>query len=66
MAYTPELSYKTACTLRRIAWFLGIPMTKAIERVIETAVRMLDAHDVCSKCKDPTRCEDCAFKSKPC
>jgi len=65
MAYTPELSDQASCTLRRIAWFLGIPMTKAIERVIDTAVKLLDAHDVCSRCKDPQRCDDCAFKGNP-
>ena len=32
MAYTPKLSYQSSCTLRRIAWALNIPMTKAIER----------------------------------
>ncbi len=28
MAYTPELSQKSSCTLRRISWALNIPMTK--------------------------------------
>jgi hypothetical protein len=42
MAYTPELSLKSSCTLRRIAWALGIPMTQAIERVFEHLPRILD------------------------
>ena len=41
MAYTPELSLKSPCTLRRIAWALGIPMTQAIERVtVATAITL--------------------------
>jgi hypothetical protein len=35
MAYTPELSLCSSRTLRRIAWALGIPMTKAIEEVLQ-------------------------------
>jgi hypothetical protein len=33
MAYTPELSLRSSCTLRRISWALGVPMTKCIESV---------------------------------
>ena len=35
MAYTPELSDKSSCTLRRIAWFLNIPMTTALEQIVD-------------------------------
>ena len=35
MAYTPELSYQSSCTLRRIAWALDMPMTQAMERIFE-------------------------------
>jgi hypothetical protein len=42
VAYTPELSYQSSCTLRRIAWALGIPMTKAIERVFDHIPIILD------------------------
>ena len=61
MAYTPELSLKSSCTLRRIAWALGIPMTQAIERVIEHLPRILDRDNVCSACRDPTKCLQCTF-----
>jgi hypothetical protein len=30
MAYTPELSLKHSCALRRLAWALDIPMTKVM------------------------------------
>jgi recombinational DNA repair protein RecR len=61
MAYTPELSLKSSCTLRRIAWALGIPMTQAIERVFEHLARVLDSTKVCDACRDPTKCPQCAF-----
>ena len=61
MAYTPELSLKSSCTLRRIAWALAIPMTQAIERVFEHMPRILDRDKVCSACRDPTKCPQCAF-----
>ena len=38
MAYTPELSYKHSCTLRRISWALGIPMTRAISDAVKVPV----------------------------
>lgn len=38
MAYTPELFLKLSCTLRRIAWALGISMTQAIKRVFEQRI----------------------------
>jgi len=62
MAYTPELSGKSSCTLRRIAWALGVPMTKAIEEVFDYIPRILDSNKVCEFCKDKTRCSDCVFK----
>ncbi len=61
MAYTPELSLKSSCTLRRIAWALGVPMTQAIERVFEHLPSILDRNKVCIACRDPTKCSQCAF-----
>jgi hypothetical protein len=39
MASTPELSYENSCNLRRLAWFLGRPMTETLETVINGGVR---------------------------
>lgn len=61
MAYTPELDLHHSCMLRRIAWALGKPMTKAIEDVIEHAVANSDRQKVCGSCKDKSRCESCDF-----
>ena len=62
MAYTPELSHRSSCTLRRIAWALGVPMTKAMEMVFEHIPEIVDKRKVCEGCRDKTRCVDCAFK----
>ena len=64
MAYTPQLSYRSSCTLRRIAWALGVPMTKAIERVFDHLSKTLDKEKVCQGCRDKTRCDGCAFNDK--
>ena len=63
MAYTPTLSYKYSCTLRRIAWALGMPMTKAIEDVFDYLGRTIDNSKVCEACRDKTHCSDCVFNS---
>ncbi len=61
MAYTPELSGKSSCTLRRIAWALGVPMTKAIEQVFDYLPSILDSKKVCELCRDKSRCWECVF-----
>ena len=61
MAYTPELSMKSSCTLRRISWALGVPMTQAIERVFEHLPRILNRDKVCASCRDKSKCHECLF-----
>ena len=63
MAYTPELSLESSRTLRRIAWALGVPMTQAIERVFEYMPKFLDRDNVCSACKDKSKCRECSFST---
>ena len=64
MAYTPELSFKSSCTLRRISWALGVPMTQGIEFVFDYISRVLDPGKVCEACRDKSRCADCPFNRK--
>ena len=64
MAYTPELSTKSSCTLRRIAWALGVPMTKAMERIFEHLPLVLDGRKICSACRDRSRCHECEFSRR--
>jgi len=64
MAYTPELSYETSCNLRRLAWFLGIPMKLALETlitVLSVSMAEMKPGEVCEICRDRTRCATCAF-----
>jgi len=64
MAYTPELSQIGSATLRRLAWYMGKPMTKTMEYLMEITGRKMAymrPGEVCSKCKDDSICEDCPF-----
>ena len=47
MAYTPELSMRSSCTLRRISWALSVPMTQGIEFLFEHLPQILDREKVC-------------------
>jgi hypothetical protein len=64
MAYTPELSFKSSCTLRRISWALGVPMTKGIEFVFDYLPKILDSEKVCRACRDKSKCSTCEFNFK--
>ena len=61
MAYTPELSDEASCTLRRIAWALNMPMTKALDIVMNVIPMIIDPKKICAGCRDKTRCADCCF-----
>lgn len=61
MAYTPQINNRSCATLRRIAWALGMPMTKALDSVIEDAVQNIERHTVCLACRDSEVCDSCAF-----
>jgi hypothetical protein len=63
VAYTPELSQQHSQTLRRIAWALGVPMTKAMGKVFEHVETVVERSRVCNACKDKSKCETCAFKN---
>jgi len=61
MAYTPELSWKASCMLRRISWALGVPMTKGIEHVFDYLPKILDSTMICKACRDKSKCSNCDF-----
>ena len=61
MAYTPELSNDQSRTLRRIAWALDMPMTRAMSAVIKYVGNVIDNRRICSACKDKSKCVTCAF-----
>jgi selenophosphate synthase len=64
MAYTPELTQEHSATLRRIAWAMKMPMTKAIGEVFDYLGTTLDPAKICSACRDKTRCATCSFNRK--
>ena len=64
MAYTPELSMKSSQTLRRIAWFLNIPMTTALEQIVDVMPAFLDKEKVCEGCRDDSICQECVFSAQ--
>ena len=61
MAYTPELTDRYSGILRRIAWAYGIPMTKAIESIVEYSTKFINIEKVCGACRDESFCEQCPF-----
>ena len=66
MAYTPELSQRHSGTLRRVAWALKMPMTKAIEQVFDQVVNVMDSQIVCRACRDNSFCSQCVFNQGRC
>jgi hypothetical protein len=64
MAYTPELNLNYSSTLRRIAWAMKMPMTKALEDIFDYLGRTLDPKKVCSACRDKSKCPSCPFNRK--
>jgi hypothetical protein len=63
MAYSPNLSNQSSCTLRRLAWALQKPMTKALEEVIVFLPQIIDIEIVCKSCMDKSKCNQCGFHS---
>ena len=64
MAYTPELSLRHSGILRRIAWAYEVPMTRAIEGILEQTSKYIDGKKVCEACRDNSFCEECPFEGK--
>jgi len=64
LAYTPELSDYHSGTLRRLAWALGKPMTKAIHTIFDTMDLVVDPVKVCEKCRDKRLCDQCYFRTR--
>jgi hypothetical protein len=61
--YTPQFSEKASITIRRLAWALGVPMTKAMDLIINELSLVFSSSLICPKCKDSTKCHACAFNA---
>ncbi len=64
MAYTPELSLQDSQALRRIAWALGMPMTRTMSEIFVWLGNALNRDVVCSRCRDRSICADCVFREQ--
>ena len=67
MAYSPQLDKKYSGVLRRFAWGMGKPMTKATFELLEYLPHLIDKKIVCKNCKDKSFCDQCVFfgRKKP-
>ena len=66
-AYTPQLSLDRSRHLRRIAWAMKKPMTKAHAILIDAFIQHITRSEkrrkiVCAHCRDRTFCSTCSFK----
>jgi len=61
MAYTPELTQEHSAALRRIAWTLKMPMTRAMGQIFDYLGTKLDKDKICQACRDKTNCSSCSF-----
>lgn len=61
MPYIPELNQQYSGALRRIAWALKMPMSKALMDIFDHVGRVIEKEKVCASCQDRTFCEQCMF-----
>jgi hypothetical protein len=59
--YSPQFSEVSAVSIRRLAWFLRVPMPKAVDQVVSLLPSLYLPGVVCPACKDNTKCQACAF-----
>ena len=59
--YTPQFSTMAAVSVRRLAWFLGVSMSKAVDVIVNKLPSIFSPSTVCPQCKDNTKCSLCVF-----
>ena len=59
--YTPQFSEEAAVSVRRLAWFMGKPMTATVDHMVKLLPSLVDPSKVCLACQDRSRCSSCAF-----
>nr|AGS51557.1 hypothetical protein [uncultured bacterium contig00004] len=62
--YTPQFSEMATVTVRRLAWALNIPMTKAVDIIFKELGIIFPSSEICPKCKDKSKCHACAFNNQ--
>ena len=61
--YSPKFSNRASISIRRLSWYMGLPMTKVINSIIDILPYMFDKPKVCGTCKDKTLYKYCAFSA---
>jgi len=59
--YTPKMSFESSEIIRRLAWSLNLPMTKAVERLVNALAVITDPTKICLACKNKSACKTCIF-----
>jgi hypothetical protein len=59
--YTPQFSPASSAAIRRLAWAMNKPMTKAVEVLVRLIPAFVDPAKVCLACQDKTICKTCPF-----
>jgi hypothetical protein len=63
--YSPQFSEVASVSIRRLAWALKMPMTETIDFLVKNLPfsNLLEPLQVCTACKDTTRCKVCSFSN---
>ena len=61
--YSPKFHNRSTISVRRLSWFMKLPMTKVIDIIIEVLPYMFDSSRVCKSCKEKSLCKYCAFNN---
>jgi hypothetical protein len=59
--YSLSFSEMPAVSVRRLAWFLKVPMSKAVDQAVNLLLSLFSPGGVCPPCKDNTKCKVCVF-----
>ena len=59
--YTPQFSALAAVSVRRYAWALGVPMTEAVDHLVQLLPSVVDPKKICLACRDKSKCSACGF-----
>ena len=64
MVYTPRFSAQISAIIKRLAWKMDKPMTKAVEQLVMALPAIIDPSKICLACQDKTTCKTCIFSKQ--
>jgi len=59
--YSPQFSALASVSVRRYAWALGVPMTEAVDHLVQLLPSLVDPKKICLACRDKSKCSACGF-----